>query len=79
MPRLALILGWSFMLAGCCTAMRERVDVYARTAAENADTARILVERCRHGDGAACDGAVRTLERQRVAAETLGGSPGGAP
>lgn len=66
------------MLAGCCTANRERMDAYARTAAENADTTRILVERCRDGDLAACDGALRALEDQRVAAEILGDGPGGA-
>lgn len=70
------ILGACLALAGCCTTARERVEAYARTAAENADTTRILVERCRDGDEAACDGAIMGLEQQRLAAEALGGSLG---
>ncbi len=77
--KVAFVLGAGLLLGGCCTVLRERVDAYARTAAENADTTRILVERCRDGDAEACDGALRALEAQRVAAETLGGSLGVEP
>lgn len=73
MTRVAAALGLVLLVGGCCTALRERMDAYARTSAENADTTSILVERCHDGDAEACDGAMRALEDQRVAAETLGG------
>jgi hypothetical protein len=79
MLRVALVLGGTLVLSGCCTTVRERLDAYARIAAENAETTRILVERCRDGDAEACDVAIRALEDQRAAAEVLGEDLGEKP
>lgn len=79
MVRTLTVLGLGLMIGGCCTAVRERVGTYSRTAADNAAATRVLVERCRDGDREACDAALQALEDQRIAAETLGGGVGGTP
>lgn len=76
MIKVLIVLGCSLTLSGCCAGLRESVKTYGRFSAENVETLRILVERCRDQDLEACDGALQALELQRLSTETLSAGTG---
>jgi hypothetical protein len=71
MAKIILLALVAVQLTGCCGSLKHAIRAHGASLEDAADTTTELVKRCKQGDGAACDQALKSLAVQKTAAGQL--------